>query len=416
MNEIDQAISSYHDALEVVCSSPETDAASKVLTLLLARENVARLLTNNHAITSVAFLQVSELDLRLRDAASSVYRLVGPTRLADWRNSIHPENSPWWWNLDQQVASREASQNPLWTIPAAVLFLLSVSVIADTITTLRNGGLNRLSVFGTLMQTVLALIAGSTFLAGGREWLENLLTKLKIDRKIQGKSRVLLALAVLVLTLAISILLPDLVARYRNYEGDTFFRAKQFTNAAANYQQAVALKPSDVKAHFNLAVAYDKNRNYAAALDEYEQCLAMDPANYIAANNLARLYILQNKDYSGALRQLNPWIKKIETIPIDLHYKLYKNRGWAHLERQEYAQAAGDLVMALQKMALLKKDGPAAHYLLGRVLSAQGNIAGAMKEWDTFIYLADQEDIAEEEVETNWVADAHEQLIKGQQK
>jgi tetratricopeptide (TPR) repeat protein len=411
MNHPDQAISSYRDALEAMPESPETDAVLKVMTVLLAREQVARVLTNGDAVNGSAFLQISELDRRLRNSASHIDKLVGKETLADWRQAIHPENSPWWWNLDQQAAAEERSQNPLWTIPAAVLFLLSLTVIADTITTLKNGGLNRLSVFGTLMQTVLALIAGSTFLVSGREWLEKLFVKFKVDRKFQGGSRVVLAAGVFVLTLAISLLLPNLVARYRNYEGDKFFNSKQYADAVTAYQQAVALEPSFVKAHFNLALAYDKSRDYSEAIDEYEHTLTVDGGNYIAGNNLARLYIIQTKDYGGALRLLNGWIKKLQTVPVDLHYYLYKNRGWAHLERQEYAQAQADLEWALNK-----KDGPAAHYLLGRALAAQGNVVPARQQWDTFMRLADQENIAEEEVEANWIADAHEQLFKRQEK
>jgi hypothetical protein len=47
-------------------------------------------------------------------------------------------------------------------------------------------------------------------------------------------------------------------------------------------------------------------------------------------------------------------------------FNLFKNRGWANLELGYHRQAGEDL-----EWALSKRNGPAAHYLLGRVHDAQ---------------------------------------------
>src|SRR6266851_917815 len=365
------------------------------MTLLIARDEVAHALAETRCVSSSTMIGVNILDERLRRESAAIDASAGRATLANWRQSIHPLKSPWWWSLDERAA--DADHNPLWTIPAGVLFLFSLGVIADTITTLRNGGLNRLSVFGTLMQTVLALLAGSTFLAGGREWLEKLFEKLGVSQKFQRAPRVLVALGVLALTLGISLLLPELVARYRNRQGDQFFTDKQYPSAVQNYQQAVALKPSFVKAHFNLALAYDKSHDYPNAISEYERSIDFNSKNYTAYNNLARLYILQGKDYNGALRRLDYLRTNLTEIPSGIQYYLFKNRGWANLELHNYRQAEDDLVWALAK-----HDGAATHYLLGRVFEEQNRKDEATEQWNSLIDLVQHNPGPEEEVEADW--------------
>lgn len=418
MTQVADAVENYRNALSSLPKKGDGDAASKVMTLLLARDELAHALKDNAGKADPAIASIASLDEQLNRESVAIDAAVGRSTLTGWRESLHPLNSPWWWLLDERAAAAEPGHNPLWTIPAALLFVMSLSVIADTITTLRNGGLNRLSVFGTLMQTVLALIAGSTFLTSGREWLEELFAKLKINRKFQGFSRVVLAAIVLALTLCISLYLPYRVARYRKQEGDRLFTARQYASAAENYQQAIALDPSFMKDHFMLALAYDRTRDYPNAIREYELSLQFNPNNYRAANNLARLYVLQTKNYDGALRLLQPFIEKLQEMPLPIHYHLFKNRGWAYLELRNLEQANGDLTWALTK-----QDGATAHYLLGRVLEEQGQPAEAKDQWNAFIQLATRtapavvnDDQLNDEFEPNWVAHAYEQLLKGEAK
>jgi len=417
MTRVEHAIEDYRTALAALPAKGDSDAASKGMALLLARDELSRSLIDDPAQTEATLITVCELDERLKQAACTLDQAVGRSSLADWRQSIHPLESAWWWRLDEQAAAAEPGQNPLWTIPAGLFFILSLTVIADTITTLRNGGLNRLSVFGTLMQTVLALIAGSTFLTSGREWLEQVSAKLKINRKFQGLSRVLLAAGILGLTLGISLLLPYLVACSRNSEGARLLSLSQYVAAAENFQQAIALEPSFKEARFSLALAYDRARDYPNAIREYELSLQSNPNNYSAANNLARLYILHAKNYDGALRLLDPLIANLKNMTPEIQYHLFKNRGWAYLELRNLEKASDDL-----SWALTKEDGATAHYLLGRVLEAQNQTKEATDEWNSFIRLATKtqplvgNNELNDEFEPNWVAHAHEQLLKGEGK
>lgn len=413
MSSPDQAISDYQAALDDLPQRGDSDAPSRIMTLLVARDEVARELAQGDPVSAPTIIRISSLDEKLKSLASDIDALAGSSTLANWRQSIHPMESAWWWSLDERAAAAEPGHNPLWTIPAALLFVLSVGVLADTITELKNGGLNRLSVFGTLTQSLLALLAGSTFLSAGRDWLAKLFAKLGINRKFQGASRVWLGAGMLALTLGISLLLPDVVARYRNRQGFQFFANKQYTDAVQSYQQAVALKPSFVVAHFNLALAYDKSHDYPNAISEYERSIAFDPKNYAARNNLARLYILHGKDFNGALRHLYFLRERLVETPAEIQYYVFKNLGWAHLALHEYVQAEGDLIWAIRMRALGKRDAAAAHYLLGRVYEEQGRKDEAKQQWDLFIKSIQNNPGLDEEVEPDWMVHAQEQLFKG---
>jgi len=358
--------------------------------------------------------RIAALDEKLRDEAAKIDAIAGRKTLVNWRQSIHPLNSPWWWSLDER-ASADEQPGPLWAIPAAVFFTLSISVLAETVTTLRNGGINAVSAFGTLLQTLLALLAGSAFLSGGREWLEKLFSQLGINRKFRGKSRVMLAFAVLLVTFAIRVYLPGGVARFRNYQGNQSLADKQYFSAVQEYQQAVALKPDFIEAQYNLAVAYDKSHDYAKAINQYELSINSNPKNYTAYNNLARLYILHSKDYDRALRSLDFLRNSYGDLQVDNRYSLHKNSGWAYLELRNYRQAGDEFEWALKQ-----RDGAAAHYLWGRVFDEQpvkeeerqSNREKAKQQWNSFIK-AVQDNPEQEEVEPNWKAHAQEQLTRG---
>lgn len=382
--------------------------------LLIARDRVALALSSDQTVTASAMVRVAGLDEKLKDAAIKIDAAAGRKTLANWRQTIHPLNTPWWWSLDDRASAAE-KPNPLWTIPAAVFFTLSISVLAETITTLRNGGINALSAFGALMQTLLALLAGSAFLSGGREWLENLFSQLGINRKFRGASRVWLALAVLLVTLAIRTYLPGGVARYRNYQGNQSLASKQYFKAVQEYQQAIALEPDLKNAQYSLAVAYDKSHDYPRAISQYELSINSNPKNYAAYNNLARLYILHRKDYDRALRSLDFLRNSYKDLEVESRYNLHKNSGWAYLELRNYRQAADEFEWALQQ-----RDGATAHYFWARVFDeqkvkdekeGQSNKGKAKQQWDSFIQ-AIQNNPEQEEVEPNWIAHAQEQLAK----
>ena len=73
--------------------------------------------------------------------------------------------------------------------------------------------------------------------------------------------------------------------------------------AEAHYRRALAVRPNDATADFNLGVALEDQGRHAEALEAYQRAIAADDTNADAHYNAARLYDLLG-DYGAALRHL----------------------------------------------------------------------------------------------------------------
>lgn len=71
---------------------------------------------------------------------------------------------------------------------------------------------------------------------------------------------------------------------YRN-QGTLYSTREQWTEAVAAFRRAVELRPSDVKTHFHLGVAYMRANDVTSAMREYEALKRLDKH---AAENLYR--------------------------------------------------------------------------------------------------------------------------------
>jgi hypothetical protein len=223
-----------------------------------------------------------------------------------------------------------------------------------------------------------------------------------------------LVLSVLALIVALRFLLPVGVVRYLVSKGDRATSENQFADAITHYEGAVAVNPAHesaaaklASAHFSLALQFDKAHEYGPAMAHYQSCLGSNPSNFSARNNLARLLILQH-DYNGALRHLDYLRERLGQLPVEIEYYLFKNRGWANLELHNYGQAQADL-----QWALIKRDGAAAHYLLGRTYEESGQKPDAKRELSEFVRTIQNMSEETEQVEPQWIAHAQEQLTKG---
>jgi tetratricopeptide (TPR) repeat protein len=305
------------------------------------------------------------------------------------------------------------SFSKIWTVISLLALTLALGIAATAIFTVQRGGVNAIFVGGTLtLILLLALVAGA-FIPWRRPFLERLIKR--FNWKLRAPAKMWLALGVLLVIVGLRFLLPDAVARYLVSKGDRAVADKQFAAAIGNYEGAARVKPSHqsaqaklASAHFALAIESDKKHDYAPAIAHYQSCIALDPANFSAHNNLARLLILQQRDYNGALRRLDYLRERLAQLPVGIEYYLFKNRGWANLELHNYGQAQADL-----EWALIKRDGAAAHYLMGRVFEDAGQKAGAKREYSDFVRIIQQSSEETEQVEPEWIAHAQEQLTKG---
>ncbi|MFY9621587.1 MAG: tetratricopeptide repeat protein [Pyrinomonadaceae bacterium] len=249
------------------------------------------------------------------------------------------------------------------------------------------------------IQVALALLA---LFEGGRKWVERLLAGFGFNRNFRAARWLVISAVVLALALGARLSLP-LAARYYNNRAARAVERRDITAAVYDYRRALSFDADYAQARYGLAVAYEDLHKYDEAIDEYSKAIILDFQFLQAHNNLARLLLKrgENKDYHNALQVLN---NALDHSPRDeyLEYSLYKNRGWANYELKNYQQAENDLRAAVTR----RKDGAAAHCLLGYLLEAQGK-RGAEDEWfDCVAYTPGQET----EVEASWFSYAQEKM------
>jgi len=214
------------------------------------------------------------------------------------------------------------------------------------------------------------------------------------DRKVA--LFILPAIAIIILVIA---LLPS-AARYYNNRGVRLQHEGNVQAAIQNYKRALSLSPSYAAAHYNLADAYEEIPDYGKAISEYQRAINADLTFYEAYNDLARLYILREKDYGSALRSLDRALS-LKPKESSVQYSLYKNYGWANLELRNFGQSEHDLRLAMG----LEPDRGAAHCLLAKVLELQGKTGDALSEWESCAAASNQPD-----TEPEWRNEAQERL------
>jgi tetratricopeptide (TPR) repeat protein len=95
------------------------------------------------------------------------------------------------------------------------------------------------------------------------------------------------------------------------YIGNAHVYAREYEAGVDAYKKAIKLKPNDLRAHVQLAIAYDYLRRYEEAAEQYKEALKIDPKDEDAHYSLAVIYVsLHNKpaarEQYEILRKLNP--------------------------------------------------------------------------------------------------------------
>ena len=142
-------------------------------------------------------------------------------------------------------------------------------------------------------------------------------------------------------------------------------------SAADYYQKAIALRPSYLQAHINLANLYMKSGMPGDAATEYQQVLAHDPGNLGAQLKLGQLLAMKG-DYDSAVSLLLQLLKEhpesyeAETSLGNVLYLKKDPTARDHFER------------ALQ----MKPDSANAAYNLAIIEEESGNLDAARKLYE----------------------------------
>ncbi len=409
MKTFEQAVTLFQDRLAQLPEPSAADYKSKVLDLILARDQVARSLSEDPDLDSAQLRKLVALDERLDSLAEALVDGVGYLLVKRWRDSIQASESDWWWFLDKRIESKRSAL--IWTVLAALLLTMSIAISTEVAQRFVKSETDPVGLGSILLQVVLTIIAGSTFTEYGQAKVEEFLAVFGVRWRFQPQWRAEFSFLVFVIALGLWFSLPIIARNLYHQRGLQLQQEGKVTSALENYRRAIALYPDYAAAHYDLGTAYEDVLEYDNAISEYQTALVTDPHLYPAYNNLARLYILSRDDSNSGLKLLNAEQElDIQSSPDEkkrVQYSLYKNRGWANLNLKNLRQAASDLNLALQ----LRPDGAAAHCLLAQMYEARDELKSALPEWEACLRF-EKGDF----VEASWLSLARERLSGGQTK
>jgi len=188
---------------------------------------------------------------------------------------------------------------------------------------------------------------------------------------------------------------PNYVAAYFSL-GNLFVNSGQTDRAIAEYQEMIKRRPEDQTAYTMIGMLEDARKNYDAAVENYKKALEKDPNSIIAANNLAWLYAVTGKgNLDEAVKLAQSVVQKNPNIA-----GFVDTLGWVYYKKTLYGAAAEQLQKAValdEDAARISKLNPSAsyHYHLGMALKGKGDTAGAKRELEASIRLADKSPFAD---------------------
>lgn len=136
----------------------------------------------------------------------------------------------------------------------------------------------------------------------------------------------------------------------------------RFSDAAAEFERVVTLRPGSAAAHVNLGIAWFNERDFAAARASFGRARDLEPEGLHALYNLGLIEKLEGNTEAA----LTAFQRVAEADPDDSMTQYYLGAAYAALGRLEQAESA--LRVAIQ----LQPDHESAHFSLGNVLVRAG--------------------------------------------
>lgn len=388
---LDAALSDYESVLSSWQNS-ETPNGEQAVNILTARDKVQRALGAENQVTANLLEQLVALDSQLQKNAALISQTLD---LAAYRNSLSVTPNEWWWNLDSTVEYDSSEKFAwLWKGTRFSLWTMNLGLLGTLATRFFSGASGLTEILTIALPSLLVLLqANNELTSSGQEGVNRLFNRLKIPPHLYEQAKFIPTASLFGFLLMIWFLQPQF-SQGINREGRRAEEKGQLTNAEQNYLKAIALNSNNLDATYNLGNLYEELQNFDDARKYY--IISAKGGVPDAYNNLARLYILQNK-YSEAVLLLKDGLALIEqkeqkeqqaNMSNDLNavkYSILKNLGWAKFKQANYQEAQVFLLGAIgiasepEIQSYILNPG-AANCLLAQVLEAQKS-SEAVEQW-----------------------------------
>ncbi len=365
----------------------------KVLTILTTRDEIEAALKEAPQASVNNINTIVKLDRQLQESLKKLierdyklknkFKSANPSQeftpaiqLSKWRASINPQEEAWWWFWEKEVP--QPSSDWVGRVISISCWTISLSLLGDITPRFLTGRPDWCSTLAVSIQSVFTLLTGGSLLTQeGRKALTNIIPR-RFHRRYRDKASVFSSFALMLLLIGFRLSLPLFALLYNHWGWQNYEQGK-LLKAESDYQRTIALNPDYIQAQFNLGLLYEDLQEFKQARTQYK--IAFKQEYLPAWNNIARLYILEEK-YSEAEQLL--WqlqLRYFDKMDNQTKSAFWKNFGWVKWKQEKYQQAKDDLEQAIA----LKADSEqwaAPHCLLAQVLEQLNEQPKALEQWE----------------------------------
>ena len=430
VKSFNQLFNDYRFALKAIEPPKQFVTASKVLTLLQARDELEEALLRHYdpvgdRPSDSQLLDLLTLAERLHNCAGIMYDTAP---MDEWRRTLRPDPEAWWWYLRRPIHPLDR-YDWLWSALSIVPLTATASLLLDMSSRLFDGEF-LVGSFAVVTQSVLTLLtAGSVLTETGQKAMRVMFDSLRVPSHFRQELKLVLSVMVFLLALFTHSSLPVLSENYLNQGKQALLgqlsteqteevatvseiplnNQANLADARFNFSRAIAINPENIEAYYFLGRVFEEMQDFKAARANYQQALAQDFIH--AYNALAYLYIRdgeldkaydllqeglqrayrQNQDNSDSTAEPQDSATSAtkEVVDAELLYALNKNLGWLRAKQGRYEEADFALSDAIAAYKILQKERPQtaeviggiAYCLYADVLDKQGLPDDALPYW-----------------------------------
>lgn len=176
------------------------------------------------------------------------------------------------------------------------------------------------------------------------------------------------------------------------WSAEALREVEDYTNAIANYQEALRVQPEFAPAHNGIGICWREQGDYDVARNSFENAVKFDRRYAEAAANLGDIYVNTFGDPLQAMPHLD---RAIELNPEDA--ESLRNRGLAHARLQEFEEGITDLTKSIE----LDASDYKTYELLSNVYQAEEELEESIDAMDRAIETYEPEDNSEPDIFIN---------------
>jgi tetratricopeptide (TPR) repeat protein len=172
-------------------------------------------------------------------------------------------------------------------------------------------------------------------------------------------------------------------------QAEAAMQKNDFAAAEPLLQKAVAAKPDDYRAWFDLGYVYNATNRLPEAIEAYRKSVAAKPDVFESNLNLGLLLARQGNNAEAA-----KWLKAATQLKPTAHPDETLARAWQSLGRVEESLDPPQALAAYTESAKLAPESPEPHLAAAVLLEKQNNLDAAAREYQTATELDPKSQVA----------------------